>query len=181
MIDDLTIFLDKEVSWPCDYVVKYFDEGLEYQKDLPEIDLSMFIVEKSFKIKLIKDICHMPVSDYRFVNVISPIISELFEVRVKNYLEVDRFFEEYGTDVYECIGNNIVNHFITIGGYADFTQSDPRERAISNKEECLFKLDSSANDSEINIGDSGILFALISQDEIKNAKFEETIVDFDCY
>lgn len=30
------------------------------------------------------------------------------------------------------------------------------------------------------MGDGGILFALISKEEIKNKKFEETYVDWDC-
>ena len=47
-----------------------------------------------------------------------------------------------------------------------------------NRDECLFKLDSCGSYDKISIGDSGILFALISQEDIENKNFENAIVDW---
>ena len=48
-----------------------------------------------------------------------------------------------------------------LGGYADFTQTDPRPiKDAENKEECLIKIDSNLGHG-IMIGDSGIIFSFI--------------------
>ncbi len=70
-------------------------------------------------------------------------------------------------------------HAGNIGGYADFTQSDPRENVKEDKSECLVKIDSNLGHG-IMIGDSGIIFALISQKDIENCNFENALVDWDC-
>lgn len=95
-----------------------------------------------------------------------------FEADVDNFFECDDWYEEFE--------ENTSNPLITIGGYANFTQTDPREYKIKDKEVCLFKLDSYYNSRKFNIGDIGIIFALISKDDIKKCNFENTIVDWDC-
>ena len=120
----------------------------------------------------------MPINDYRFKDTICKIINEEYKLNLKTLEDVDDFFE--CDDWYEKFEENISNPLITIGGYANFTQTDPREYRIKDKEECLFKLDSYYNSQKFNIGDIGILFALISQGDIKKCNFENTIVDLDC-
>lgn len=172
------IYTDKDVDYPCQYVVKYFKEGLEYQMELPQIDTSHYICKDSYKIKLSKDISYMPINDYRFKDIMCKIINEYYNLNLKTLKDIDDFFE--CDDWYEKFEKNTANPLITIGGYANFTQTDPREYRFKDKEECLFKLDSYYNSRKFNIGDIGILFALISQEDIKNGNFENTVVDWDC-
>ena len=175
----LEIFIDKNLSWPCDYVIKFFKEGLEYQTIFPFIDLENFIVREALKINLFKDICHMPESDYRFIDTIISIIKEMYNVEVENIDDISDFFED--EDWQEKFYNIIKRHSITIGGYADFTQSDPRDSINSDMEECLFKLDSNEDFNLFLIGDCGILFALISKKALKDGAFDKGIIDWDCY
>ena len=88
----------------------------------------------------------------------------------------DHFGDIYIEDI---IQDNTQYNPITIGGYANFTQQDPRHNMKENKEECLFKLDSWADYNNIRLGDSGILFALISKEDIENCNFENAFVDWD--
>lgn len=174
----LEIFTDKDVDYPCQYAIRYYEEGLEYQKDLTNIDISNYIVNKPIKIKLEKDICHMTINDYKFTNIICPIINKIYDTNINNYRELEDFFGDFAW--YDKIRDELSNPTITIGGYPDFTQSDPRYNKLQGKEECIFKLDSWGNGNLFSIGDSGILFALISLDDLKNGRFENTVVDWDC-
>ena len=174
----IEIFTDENVVYPCQYVVKYFKEGLEYQKEFPEINTSQYICKDSYKIKLSKDMSYMPINDYRFKDTICKIINTDYNLNLKKLKEVDDFF---GCDNwYEKFEENTTYLLITIGGYANFTQTDPRDYRVKDKEECLFKLDSYYNSKKFHIGDMGILFVLISQKDIKNYNFENAIVDWDC-
>lgn len=174
----LEIFTDKDVNWPCEYVIKYFEEGLEYQTELPEIDTKNYILNTSVKIELEKTIAHMPIGDYRFNDVLCSTANELFGCSYTDYFDLEEFFDN--PDWFDTFYGEIENPSIVIGGYADFTQTDPRDYELEDKDECLFKLDSNYDYDVFCIGDSGILFALISQEEIEECKFEEAVVDWDC-
>ena len=65
-----------------------------------------------------------------------------------------------------------------LGGYADFTQTDPRY-AEDNRDTCLFKLDSCLHNS-IDLGDSGILTVTISPEDLKSGNVDKAVVDWDC-
>lgn len=174
----LEIFTDKDVDYPCQYIIKYFKDYLEYQEEFPEIDSSRYICQDSYKINLSKDISYMPINDYRFKDTMCDIINKEYNLNLKSLKDIDDFMG--CDDWYEKIEENTSNPLITIGGYANFTQTDPREYKIKDKEECLFKLDSYYNSRKFNLGDIGILFTLISQEDIKNCNFENAFVDWDC-
>lgn len=175
----LEIFVDKELSWPCDYKIKYFKNITEYRNDLTEIDSGNYFYEKPLKINLVKDIEHMPFSDYRSLDVLTEVIKEVANIEVDGFFDIKNFFEKNGCDIYDEMYK--INIFPgNLSGYADFTQSDPRP--IKNKEdkvECLVKIDSNLR-HDITIGDSGILFSFISEEDIKAGNFENAIVDWDC-
>ena len=174
----LEIFTDKALNWPCEYAIKYFEEGLEYQTEFPEIDVSKYILNTSFKIELEKTIAHMPIGDYRFNDVLCSAANELFGCSYTDYFDLEEFFGD--SKWFDSFYEKLNNPGIVIGGYADFTQTDPRDYELENKDECLFKLDSNYDYDVFYIGDSGILFALISQEDIEECKFEEAVVDWDC-
>jgi len=174
----LEIFTDKDVEWPCQYVVKYFEDGLDYQTELPDVDLRNYIVQKSYKIDLTKSKSYMSTNDYRFISVFSNIVNKVFDENISNFGQLDDFFGSFSW--FDKMLSACANPFITLGGYPDFTQSDPRGDMDANKDECLFKLDSSADYKNFSIGDSGIIFTLISQEDIENCNFENAFVDWDC-
>lgn len=176
----LEIFTDRAVEWPCQYAVRYFAEGLEYQTELPEIDTSEYVIKTGCKITLAKDVCYMPYNDYRFAKAFTDAINEVAGTSLEaNYASIDDYFTN-DVDWYEMVFNDMPNPTITIGGYADFTQTDPRERRDDNKDECLFKIDSSENMRRIYIGDAGIMSAMISMADIENRNFGNALVDWDC-
>lgn len=174
----LEVFIDKECSWPADYKIKYFEENLEYRTDLPEFPSNNYIIKKPLKIKLKKNIEHMPINDYRFANVMKEIIKEEIGIELKNYKEIIDLFESNDIDLYNVFYEEMSILNGNIGGYADFTQTDPREIG-DLKEECLFKIDSNIGNG-IMIGDCGIIFALISREDIEKGNFTNAVVDWDC-
>lgn len=174
----LEIFTDKDVDYPCQYSIRYYESGLEYQKELPIVDNSHYIINKAVKIDLQKDICHMTVNDYKFHKIMLKLVNEIYGTNFENLVQLDDFFGEF--DWFDKIYDELSNPPITIGGYPDFTQSDVRCGELADKEECLFKLDSCANYSLFHLSDSGILFTLISLDDLKKGKFENAVVDWDC-
>ena len=138
-----------------------------------------YIIENPLKIKLIKDVEHMPLSDYRFCDVMSEVIEEITGIKLYDSFEIEEFFEENNADMYEELYK--INIFPgNLGGYADFTQTDPRPiEKNEDKIECIVKLDSNLGNG-IMIGDSGIIFSFISKEDIKSRNFENAVVDWDC-
>ncbi len=172
----LEIFIDKDLNYPCPYQIKYFEEGLDYQTDIKPIQLE--ISNKiSYKINLIKEKAYMPVSDYRFGETITKIVNEKMNINI-SYDEFTDLFKDI--EWYGLIEENIDNPSVCIGGYADFTQYDPREYQNLGKDECLFKLDSNIDFEKIMIGDCGIIFTLINKEHLKKADFETALLDWDC-
>lgn len=176
----LEIFTDKGLDYPCTYVVKYFKEGLEYKKksELPNVSLKNYIVKRDYKIKLKKSVSYMPSSDYRFQEIMSNIVNQVYGSNVKNLDDIENYFGNY--DWYDRMQEQCESPFISIGGYPDFTQEDPRIYMKIPKDVCLFKIDSSYDYKRIEIGDAGILCALITEKELKKCIFEDTFVDWDC-
>lgn len=66
-----------------------------------------------------------------------------------------------------------------LGGYAYFTQSDPRDYNDTIKKDILLlQIDS---DQEIMFGDNGIANIFIHPTDLKNKKFEKAWFNWDCY
>ena len=161
--------------WPADYKIRFYDDiSKPARTDFPELDYSNHFVEEEIKINLEKIISYMPHGDFRFKNLFDEIYSKYFGTTIDWYdieeetgYSVDKFLEAFYTD---C-GN--------VGGYADFTQTDPRDDD-SDLVECLFKVDSTMDFNRLMIGDSGIAWLLISEEDLKNKKFENASFDWDC-
>lgn len=173
----LEIFMDNSLGYPPEYEIKYFDEGLEYQTNLPNVDYSEFVVEKPIKISLKSTISYMSFEDYRFSSVINPILKELYDKEIEYYYQLN---EIIGENWYEEFEKECNYDCLTIGGYPNFTQQDPREGIKENRDECLLKIDSCEDLKKFYIGDAGIIFVLISEEDIKNCNFQNAIVDWDC-
>ncbi|MGZ3920265.1 MAG: YwqG family protein, partial [Bacteroidia bacterium] len=65
-----------------------------------------------------------------------------------------------------------------IGGYAYFTQSDPRDYdKLKKNDVLLLQIDT---DDEIMFGDSGVANVFINIDELKNKNFDKAYFNWDC-
>ena len=62
----LEIFWGQELDYPVEYVARYYDENLEYQKDLPLIKHGDYSDVNPYKIKLKKIKEYLPVTNYNF-------------------------------------------------------------------------------------------------------------------
>lgn len=174
----LEVFVDREAGYPCQYQVKYFDESLEHNPNIPSVPLDDFITEKPIKISFEKDVCHMCYSDYRFNDSMIAIVNEVYGVNISTVRELDDTLEYLG-DWYEDFFKELSIPGGNIGGYPDFTQNDPRNVRSNDMTECVFKIDSMLS-KEIMIGDSGIFFGLISKEDLQNCNFDKMLVDWDC-
>ena len=175
----LEIFCDKDVTYPLEYTIKYYDSGLKAKNDLPDVDLSNFIVKRGYKIDIKRDYSYMRMGDYRFLDTIKPIIKEVLGEDINDLSDLDNICGEYKWDTVLLAGT--ISPDIAIGGYPIFTQSDPRIKMQNKLNECLFKMDSLYDNKKIFLGDDGSLFALTSKDNIKMNKFESTYVGWDCF
>lgn len=175
----LEIFMEQgfNTSWPTDYKIKYFKNGIEYQTEFPNIDLNNFVLQASIKIELKKDICHMSLGDYRANNILINIFNEIFDKNVTNTFDIDDVVEGY--DWYSDMNDSLSKPLANIGGYPDFTQQDPRYDKPDHMDECLVKIDSYL-DRRLQIGDSGIIFSFINSNDLKECKFENGHCDWDC-
>jgi uncharacterized protein YwqG len=167
----LEIFIQEETNWPIEYKIFVFQENLPITYNLPKVNTSWAIASQPLAITLEKEVCHMPISDYRADDIAISLMATLYNKQVNCLWDIDN-------KIIESLCKEINNPSATIGGYADFTQEDPRIES-DNRDECLFKLDSMLHPS-LYIGDSGILTVTISKENIITGKFEEADVDWDC-
>lgn len=174
----LEIFTDKDINYPCQYVVKYLQEGLEYQTKFPNIDTSNYIVTKPLKIFLKKDINYMSINDLNFINTITNIINEVYNINLSSETEFEKFINDY--PLYREIEINVPSYYAYIGGNPDFAQIEIEKYKLERKTECLFKVDERLN-YNICIGHKGIIFGLIDPKDIKKKYFHKTIIDWDNY
>ncbi|MGO1068460.1 YwqG family protein [Lysobacter sp. CA199] len=95
---------------------------------------------------------------------------------------IERYSSEHPDDrsTTEELGDELADHLQRtghkLGGYPDFTQSDPRE--ASDRRVLLFQLDS---DDAMMWGDSGIANFFIDPDDLARADFSRVSYHWDCY
>ena len=166
----LEFFWKKEIEDTLEYEIRYYDENLEYQKDLPLIKDHGDLAEKPYKIEFKKIKEYMPISDINFNDVFCSLYKKYFNKDVKFYNEIDGI-----NDIFNKLNNFLNQPTGSIGGYT-YMIEDPIEDA--EMKECLFKIDSSLGD--ICIGNAGNINVIIHVDDLKNAKFEKAEVYWDC-
>lgn len=177
----LEIFAPAKLTWPWNCVVRYYSENQKYQTDLPYINFKDFVCLRGYKINTKQGTEYMPISDYRCDNLVEEITKQVTGKDIKGYFGLnDIFSQENGKSASEIFYNNVVGNYVTIGGYADFTQEDIRPREADGMDVCLFKLDSCVDMKKFDIGDAGILCVLMSEDDLKNRNFEKAFLTWDC-
>ncbi len=166
----LEIFCAKEIDWPQEYKILYFEDNLEPELNLPIVEIEAFFVMQPMKIEPRKTMVHMPLTDYRSTNVLNEILRK-YGIQINSVYDLDN-------EIIDKLQEVIDTTPATIGGYADFTQDDPRE-CDDNRDECLFKLDS-LFDRDIYIGDAGILTVTGPKEDLIKKHFDNFILDWDC-
>lgn len=177
------IFISQDYDYPSyEYKIKYFKDNLKYKTDFPNIskDNAIPYIKGEYKIKLDRTIDYMSSNDFRFSDLFNEIINNVYGINTNEYeIGFNMYNHNYRNKFMDSIYSNVSK--ITIGGYADFTQEDPRGyEDIAEKTECIFKLDSLYNTDKIFIGDVGIFFALASKKDIHDKQFDKVYVNFDC-
>ncbi len=168
----LQIFTENPLVYPAGYKIKYVEDiSSKPNKNLTKLDLTTFVIEEEMKLNIIPDVAHMPFSDYRFNGILNEILHEVYGSN--DNLE----------DIIDDITKNIEPQSGLIGGYADFTQNDPRTNKPTKTHlgECIIKIDSYLNINKIFLGDVGIAWLLISEEDLKAKRFENAEFDWDCY
>ena len=166
----LEIFGTKEIDWPQEFKILYFEENLEPELELPVVETENFFIVEPIKVELEKTIVHMPLTDYRATDVFNEIIRK-YGVQVNSIYDLE-------DEAIDRLQEAIIIAPATIGGYADFTQSDPRSEE-DDRNECLFKLDS-LFDNNVFIGDAGILTVTGSKEDLKEKYLDQFVLDWDC-
>ena len=98
----LEIFVSSDCDSPCETKVFIFDEGLEYQTDLPEQDMDEFFVTEPLKIKLEKVIEHMPIYNDEGNKKFCDMLKKYFdfqdeEIEIEEFAQLD-YYEEFFED-----------------------------------------------------------------------------------
>ncbi|MFD4929241.1 YwqG family protein [Peribacillus butanolivorans] len=132
---------------------------------------------------------HFPIGDE---------VSLSFSVNFEAVSTPDRAFDEfYGElDFEEIVGEdengdeitllelyeeNLSNEGHKIGGYAFFTQSDPREdRSYKHYDVLLLQIDTD-DDNEIMWGDCGVANFFIKVEDLKKLDFSNVLYNWDCH
>lgn len=175
----LEIFVDKDLNYPSEYDVRYYQENQPYQTELPDVDMDYFVITRGYKIKTEETKAPMPVNDFRFIGILRAVAKEVAGIEINSLFELeDEFPNEI--DVLDELYCNLEQPEIVVGGYADFTQEDFRQNLRSYiPTECLFKIDGGAN-KRIHIGDAGILSVVITKKNLIAKRFDSAFLEWDC-
>ncbi|MBQ8424713.1 MAG: DUF1963 domain-containing protein [Clostridia bacterium] len=175
----LQLFADKDVDWPTDFKFRYYEDySKPSQTEFPEIDRKYFFVQEEIKIELEKQETFISINDYRFSDLFCEAANKHFDIDISYWMDIEDEddLDVDLDDIFEAFPHDNGN----IGGYPDFTQTDPRDGDLDEEyTECLFKLDSCL-DSRIQIGDSGIAWALMTKEDLVNKNFDNARFDWDC-
>ncbi|WP_242108221.1 YwqG family protein [Luteimonas aquatica] len=98
--------------------------------------------------------------------------------------EIDTLIEDYAARhpqverdaLYEAVGDSLERFGSKLGGYPEFTQSDPR--SPGDRHVLLLQLDS---DDAMMWGDSGVANFFIDPDDLARADFSRVAYHWDCY
>lgn len=175
----LELFVDSDLDYPPKYQVLYFEHIEEnIETEYPDIDLSFFMLHEEYKLELTKTTTYMPFNDYRFDKILSRVAKEECGLTINHLYSIEEDLND--NEAFDYLVEKMPATYAEIGGYANFTQGDPREGANSDLTECIFKLDSYLDLKKIMIGDCGIAWLLISPTDLKNREFEKANFDWDC-
>lgn len=178
---------------PNEWAVRVFDGSLQHRSEdeLPQIITS--ITDRARGIIIGRKETYMPLNDYRFDACIKELIRKTYgdEILPCNY--IDDYFEKNFDLGEHRIRSGVIRKVswvdllfqntqcdITLGGYADYTQTDPRTYSKSDYTECLFKIDSCYDSAKLYIGDAGIISGIIRREDLAEGRLDKAEISWDC-
>ena len=165
---------------PTEYAIKYYkDISLAYQNNIVVTHIHNSFVRKPIKIEFEKAQEYMPTDDYRFSSTFRKIFNEIFNANTKSILgdvlemiDDKNFFYDFNEKELTILKG-------AVGGYASFTQFDPREDGHLDADKCILKINSNLH-KDIYMGDGGNAWLLISSENLINKQFDMAVFDWDC-
>ncbi|MDW7694452.1 YwqG family protein [Flammeovirgaceae bacterium SG7u.111] len=127
------------------------------------------IVTGEYKLGFRKDVCYVSVSDFNFQAYFG-----------SNGLEFFEQFEDTEEDMWEAYDGLFSSSGHRIGGYAFFTQEDPRnwKKQLRTYNKLLFQLDSEGE--FLMWGDVGVGNFFIKEEDLKKLNFSDILYNWDC-
>ncbi len=98
-------------------------------------------------------------------------------------IDLDEIVDEDGTEMWDIFAEEISNEGHKIGGYAFFTQTDPREYSSNGVKDyniLLLQIDTD-DENDIMWGDSGVGNFFICEEDLKNLDFSKVLYNWDCH
>lgn len=111
------------------------------------------------------------VADYAFENVFKGL----------DFEEVVKVEENEEITLWDIYAETLTNEGHKIGGYAFFTQADPREDGPYKDYDTLLLQIDSEDEAGIMWGDSGVGNFFIKKEDLKNGDFSNILYNWDCY
>jgi len=135
-------------------------------EDVSPISKDEFVMsfEKSFEVASLEDYAsYIPLGDDKFEHYLG------LDLMVDSDAELIDAYDK----AFKCDGHKV-------GGYAFFTQQDPRFYENREYSELLFQLDSD-DSADIMWGDGGIANFFIKPEDLKRRDFSKILYNWDCY
>lgn len=152
------------------YVPKYSKDETNIITDFSFVgEPGQYCLPFDDEVKIYFDVGYQPVAtgDFQFQKVFGKEVSSFLEDILDDEDEIDSFFDDFSFPGHR------------IGGYAYFTQSDPRENGYEEYTELLLQIDSD-NDLGIMWGDCGVANFFIREEDLKKLDFSKVLYTYDC-
>lgn len=191
-------------DFPKQGILQFF---LAADDDLMGLNLDQQTAQTNFKVKYYKDILPVDqlVTDFSKVIVVEdeyfPVTKELslefkldqeavsvadFAFENENlfkdvdFEEVVKVEENEEVTLWDIYADTLTNDGHKMGGYAFFTQADPREDASYEDHTTLLLQIDSEDDAGIMWGDSGVGNFFIKKEDLKRCDFTNVLYNWDC-
>ncbi len=158
------------------YTFRFYQEGLDYQTEFPNLNIADFIYTKPLKLAFNKGLTFRPYNlDDSFANnLLLDLLESKFNVKLDYPASVRTAI---GVDFYEII-DKINEAYVpksNIGGYPFFINDIDVDYHEGN--ECVFYLNNSTR-LGFNIGaDGGSFYLLVSKEDLKLGNFSNAILN----
>lgn len=169
-----------------------YHENLDFSpcEEIPEPDFDDGYMPFEGEYPLKFELSEMPMlgDDFRCDETFISIYQKYFQTDKTSICEVQEEWEN--KDLFDAFYDDLYSEGLghRIGGYASFTQTDPREfdDALKANTELLLQVDSeqvegvAGRAGEIMWGDMGVANFFISPDDLKNHDFSRVAYNWDC-
>lgn len=148
--------------------------------EIPDSDKQEYSpVLKEVSVNIVNTMAAPGSADYRFENIFSETVKELYGEDMQEQGFYDYLSEEDFDYLLEACNNE--GHWIL--GYPHFTQNDPREyREDHYYDTLLLQIDSEMTDEEyVMWGDCGVANFFINGEALQKRDFSKVLYNWDCY